>query len=416
MRTFSCVGLVLLIAAAAWIGGCTSSQDPVSTPAEDGEAVFDGSVDPAGSSFVLQRIEQPTPPDVAPVYVELIGSNLVVDAANEFVDLDVAVRNASGLALYPPARIWVGRFQPSGVSVVNADLAGDPAGALAQGFDYSALLGEDGVLAAGETSEAKTWRFHVPDLAPFSFAARAEFSLVPDRAHIAGVVFFDVNADGILDERDERWPGAHLTLAGPDSLQQRTLSDERGRYAFHVAEAGLYRVTVHPMFLASGPTGCFTTPNPLEVLLTPRPDGEPNSFDEAHFGYTQGPCPPPLGPVVLTDLNPGDIEQDPYHLMEIVLVGDVLWLHIEFSGCQPIHPETLYISTGFMESEPVQTWALLAHDDLDEFCRVPAWQRWVAFDLQPLREEYENVYGHPGEIIVRFRDYLGEEHRVLFGP
>ena len=68
-----------------------------------------------------------------------------------------------------------------------------------------------------------------------------------------------------------------------------------------------------------------------------------------------------------------------------------------------------------MESLPVQTWALLAHDDLDEPC--DAWfMRTLEFDLQPLREAYIRAYGEPGIIIVNFQDYQGEVTRLEFGP
>jgi len=420
MRIFSRLGPALLAATLALLplGGCTGTDpgDPASTQPEDGAATFDGSVNPGGSSFVLQRIEQPSPPEVAPIFVELIGSNLVVDADNGLVELDVAVRNASNRSLYPPAYIFVGRFDPVTVTVLNPDLEINPiTGDLTKGFDYSELLGDVGVLLPGETSGSKTWKFSDPDLVAFSFGARAQFSLMPDRAHISGIVFFDQNTNGQLDPDESPWPGAPLTLDGPEGVEQHTNSGEDGRYVFYVATAGLYRVTLGPTYFQS-PAECFTTPMPLEVLLTEGPDGKPNSYDDAHVGFLNGPCAPPLGKVVMTDLDAARIGSDPYRVIDVTLAGDRLWLLVGYSACQPEHPFILYISRNFMESEPVQTWSLLSYDDLGEACRVPEFQRWLAFDLDPLREEYQQAYGHPGQVILRFVDYLGNEHRFLFGP
>ena len=68
-----------------------------------------------------------------------------------------------------------------------------------------------------------------------------------------------------------------------------------------------------------------------------------------------------------------------------------------------------------MESFPVQTWAVVSHDDRGELCRAH-FERWLEFDLQPLRDAYQDDYHEPGQVILRLRDYLGQETRFLFGP
>ncbi len=161
---------------------------------------------------------------------------------------------------------------------------------------------------------------------------------------------------------------------------------------------------------------CVTTPNPLEVLIPTGPGGEPLRFEHADFGVALGPCVAPRVPLLtMTDRQPEDIEQDPYALMGARLDADILTLRVGISGCSPDHPFTLYASRHFMESNPVQTWALLAHDDRGELC--DAWfERTLQFDLSPLRAEHIRAYGAPGVVLVRFRDFQGTETRFEFGP
>ena len=63
--------------------------------------------------------------------------------------------------------------------------------------------------------------------------------------------------------------------------------DEVGAFRFMVDDVGLYRLRLES--LVDCPV-CYTTPNPLEVLLTPGPDGRPESFGQAVFGGYCGEC------------------------------------------------------------------------------------------------------------------------------
>ncbi|RKZ13562.1 hypothetical protein DRQ53_08520 [bacterium] len=412
--------IVLALAFAA----CSDSTAPLPGTPPDGSAAFDGSFDPSSTSFLLQRIDD-TSPGHQPIHVELIGSNVKIDPAFEAVSVDVAMRNAGGAPLHAPATIWVNRFVPAEVGLVNADFVRDSAGPPGtddilgtSGFDYSGQLGEDRVLSPDETSQSRTWIFHDPGLASFSFVAEADFGMEPDRPVISGMLFSDDNRNGIRDPDEGPSNSGGITVNMPDGSSVHAAPDETGFYSVRVTDPGLHRV-MFTSFLDCVNCICETTPNPLEVLLVPGPDGEPHSFESADFGIYPGPCgdPPPPNPVSmveLTERDPKEIDQDRYQLISAELDGELLHIRVGYSGCSPDHPFTLYAGRPFMESSPVQTWMLLAHDDRDELCK--AWfEKTLLFDLGPIQDAHIEDYGEPGIVRIRFRDFEGVETVIMLG-
>jgi len=426
-----------LLACVAVFGCNESTSPPASVP--DGGAEFDGKLDPTSSGFVLKRIESPLPGREF-VRVDLIGSNVRTDPNTQTVSIDVALQNAGDQALHVPAIVWLHRFIPASVMPINADVERDEEGGpedstgtsrvRAWGFDYSDLLGADGVLEPGESSARKTWQFSDPGLVSFAFAAQAHFGMQPDRPQLSGFVFHDENRNGRRDRGEGPFHGA-VNMTTPDNEVFTAHVGTDGRYRFALDAVGLYQLLYFSVLRDGEPQPdptppphdprilvCVTTPNPLEVLVVAGPDGQPMSFEHADFGVAPGPCgvvPPNVPLLAMTDRRPEDIEQDPYSLMAAKLEGDILTLRVGISGCSPDHPFALFASRGFMESNPVQTWALLAHDDRGEFC--DAWfERTLQFDLAPLRSEHIRAYGRPGVVILRFRDFHGNETRFEFGP
>jgi hypothetical protein len=426
----------LALATAVGATGCADTTTPSATT-PDGAAEFDAQIDPSGSSFVLKRLET-TLAGRALVRVDLIGSNVRTDASNETVSIDVAVRNAGDEALHAPATVWLHRFVPPTVRPTNADVVrgGDGSGdstriaPVAWGFDYSELLGEDAVLEPDETSAHKTWEFSDPGLLSFAFGAQARFGMQPDRPQISGTVFEDENRNGRRDRGEGPFNGV-LTLTTPDNQAFSTRTDDQGRYRFAIEVEGLYGLryvsVLHPPppwppddqepWPRPAVRWCVTSPNPLEVLILAAADGEPMGFTHADFGVVYGSCDgaPPIPLLLMTDRQPDDIAQDPYDLLDAKLAGDILNLRVGISGCSPDHPFDLYAGRGFMESNPVQTWALLAHDDRDEPCDA-YFERTLQFDLSALRAQHVRAYGRTGVVILRFRDFRGNVTRFEFGP
>ncbi len=204
---------VLWVLLGAFLGACGDSTAPTLPPSD--HASFDGSFDLTNGSFLLSRVREPSSPSLN---VDLRGSKIRFDRANSTVSIDVVVVNRSGQPLYPPAIIWLERFVPSDVTVVNPDIIPPWVGPIdpgIYGFVYSNSLGSDGVLLPNETSQARTWVIHDPGLSSFSFAARAAFALSDTTSSISGTVFHDSNYDGIRQRNEGPLEGALVRGLSP---------------------------------------------------------------------------------------------------------------------------------------------------------------------------------------------------------
>jgi len=410
------LGLGLASAVLGFLACSSSTQPPRTDPASGDIGSFSADVDPQEGSFVLQRIT--TSSSGAPgLPIELIGRSLVIDEASDTVTLEVAVHNASEIALHAPAFVWLGRFSSASAWVLNADVepaGGDSTGEvrdLPWGFDYSTLLGDDGRLDPDETSGYKLWAFHSTDLAPFSFQARAEFAAPPERPSISGAVFLDENESGVFDDGETLVRGGVVFMTGPEGETSR-VEVEAGRYRIPVESPGLYTLR----YARRGGDGelCFTTPNPLSVVLPPGDDGGPTGYDGADFGVIRcGPGGPgDARPVVLIEDWPPDAPSASYRIVRAALEGDRLFVRIVYTGCGA-EPADLYVSTRFAESFPVQTRGTLAVEPSDCLAEV---EETHVFDLGPLRDAYAAMYGEPGKIVIHLAGPEGDTFDILFGP
>jgi hypothetical protein len=100
---------------------------------------------------------------------------------------------------------------------------------------------------------------------------------------------------------------------------------------------------------------------------------------------------PPAGIIMVggaADIPPSKLALD---ILEVHLLGDLLFTDVRFSGCTPDREFALYGSKGFMESLPVQAGIFLWYDGPDEACSV-YFTRTLVFDLSPLKEEYLKGY------------------------
>lgn len=392
--------------------GCSDGTAPKGG-SDSGELALGGNYDADNGAFVL-GVTDTVPGN--PLLVELIGSGLVTDPETEQLSLQVALRNL-GDDIHPPVMLWLSEFQPGAVYVLNPDavrMADGPDDLLppAYGFDYTGLFGEDGVLSTGETSQAKLWLFQDPGLGSFAFRARLEAGLVPDLPRIAGRVWEDFNGNGLPEAGEPGWPGAPIVVTTPAGEVLSVFTGPQGGYHVPALTAGLYRL--HCDFDAFGmfPPN-FTTPNPLNVLIAPGPDGELQSYLHADFGIVWGDDPPPgLPPVVFTDAPPESLQLEPWIFSEGGVESDRLDLRVGYSGCQPQHDWTCYITGGFMESKPVQVRAVLAHETHED-CDA-AFQETLRFDLRPLRRAYHEAYGTDGLLLIDLVDFGGAVHQIEY--
>lgn len=424
MERISTLVTLALLTSLAGFAGCSEDSTKPGQPASGApQENFEAQLDPSASSFVLTRVPG-TQPGQAPAEVELVGSNLVSDPATEMISLDVGIRNVSRAVLSTPAQVWLSDFLPAGIEVLNADYLDPPiretkaaaqAGPTRFGFDYSSLVGPDRQLSPGETSQHKTWQFHVPGLASFSFVAVATLGGEPDGPVIAGLAFTDVDGDGVRDPDDPPASG-WITLRRPDGSIAATGTMDRGMYRVPVHDVGLHTMAFAPPELDCLCEVVVTTPNPLQVLLLPDENGQPLSYLHADFGMRITRIEEFL-PAVLTDRPPDAIRQDPYRLADIDPAGDILTLRVGFSGCTPFHDFPLFMSGGFMESDPVQARLVLGHNDRGELCDA-AFERTLRFDLSPVREAFERAYGRPGPVLLQLTDLQGNHHDFIYrwGP
>lgn len=412
------------------ITACSDSSGPATPTGDQGDlggALLEGSFDPGAGTFVLKTLDVPTF-DGTLVRMQLVGSDLVTDPELDTVELMVALRSLHPDPLFPPVQVWLSQLAPAGVAVLNGDLMlpvfgpdGSPTGDLAVGFDYSDLLGDDGLLSPEETSGAKLWRFSSPGLAPFTFGARAEFGLNPDLARLGGVCFHDDDRDGVRDPGEAPLPHGVVLVTFPDGDVAEAWVQPNGRYSVRVSEPGLYQVFYDLGINTFAPIS-FSTPNPRQVVLVRDAEGVLQGFGGADFGlFTDLPLGPP--PIRFTDLPADSLHFEPWNLLDAHFVdiptpdGTVvnlppLALEVGFSGCQPEHPFSLYMSGGFLESMPVQARLVAVHE-LAEECDA-AFTATRVFDLRPLRDRFLDAYG-PGVLLLQVTDYFGQVHTVEWG-
>jgi hypothetical protein len=390
--------LVGMIAAAVlWLGGCSEAT----APAKD-----DGNVlDPAVGTFALKDIVVPGPGGV-PVLLRLEGAEMLADPAAGTVSLSVQVRNLSGEAVSPPLIVWLGDIRPAGVTPLNADLtlpAGvvDAAGAVTDstvfGYDYTALLG-GAPLAPGAATPLKTWTFSDPTLVAFSFAARVECGAFAGQARLGGRCFVDLDRNGRPDDGEPPFTAGGVQVTGPDGVASWSMPAPDGRWEAPVGEPGLYEVQFQSLSMSPLPVE-LTTPNPLSVVITVTADGTLQSYLDAHFGVASGWLPPPVtGTVGFTDTSPDSLHLAPWMLFEARATGPLLELAVGFSGCQPEHAFSLWMSGEFMESMPPRASLTLVHET-QEACDA-AFSDNLRFDLMPLYLRYREQYGTGPLVLV----------------
>ena len=76
-----------------------------------------------------------------------------------------------------------------------------------------------------------------------STVTNLDFGFAPPPASIAGVVYEDLNNNGVQDGGEGPIPGATITLTAADGSTQTAITDGSGAYLFDDLPAGTYSVT-----------------------------------------------------------------------------------------------------------------------------------------------------------------------------
>ena len=108
---------------------------------------------------------------------------------------------------------------------------------------------------------------------------------------------------------------------------------------------------------------------------------------------------PPGATVVISQFNIWG--HDHYVVNSAALEGDRLSIEVSYGGGCREHTFTLVISETFLESDPVQLPAVLAHDANGDTCE--AWLTAThVFDLALVRTHYRQAYGAgPGRVVLQ---------------
>ncbi len=110
-------------------------------------------------------------------------------------------------------------------------------------------------------------------------------------------------------------------------------------------------------------------------------------------------------PVVVDfDARPADLPEDPLDIRSVEIANEILTATVVYSGGCVEHAFALVAWNGWLESNPVQVGAVLAHNAFDDACDAVI-TRPVRFDLAPLRLAYREAYGTapPGTTVLRIQ-------------
>ena len=297
----------ILFSLIALISSC--SDDPAS-PTARSPMEGAGDIDPgAGDEFLLSTV------DMGPGFggsVEVWAYDLTVES-DTAIAFDLVIVNGTTSTLPPPLHFVITSIVPNTVTCLNPDGFYRDRNPY---FDFSDDMGEDVLLTPGEATGRVHVRFGCPAPMAFSIGFHLVLGEVLRDGVIAGVVFRDLDEDGVYDDDERGIPGVpvELAFAWGDS-NQTTLgivgqTDREGRYEFANLPAGIYRIMV-----LLDPWVRFTTSNPLLVTLVELPDGTVGSFLDAHFGVA-GIIPPPppgyavFGPIEVGPASPFGTEVD----------------------------------------------------------------------------------------------------------
>jgi hypothetical protein len=262
-------------------------------PGGGGGLTGSGDIDPgATGSFLLGTVSDSL---FAAGYIEVWATNVMFDSAAGMVTFDISLTNFTEWPIEPAIHFVITSITPPNISVLGFD------GETRDGFpfyDFSGKLGPDNVLDLGETTDPVTVKFHIVRPRSFSIGFRIDLMPIPQGAKIVGVVFHDVNKNGVRDRClvcdpnqpnlcDRCEPGIpDITVSVPRYLSDGTYltliarTDQNGQYVFAGFDQGVYKVSVHPRV----DQWEITSSNPLLVTLVQGPDGIVHDFYGANFG------------------------------------------------------------------------------------------------------------------------------------
>ena len=263
------------------------------------------------------------------------------------------------------------------------------------------------------------WILQLPGPDSFSFAAVARFAGEAEHGFLGGQLYVDANRNG---ERDPNEPPGfgqvEVTFPGGQTQMVRTL--ESGAWSVPTDTPGIHVARWISPPVASPLPICLTTPNPLQIMMTPAPDGLPNSFREADFGIDPEPCMQwRMMPIIMSEEPVDSLDSDPWTFVELVQTGpDVpgperLEITVAYSGCSAGHPLAFAFEQPDDSAVPKTTMvATIVHDDLGELCEA-YFHVTRSVDMVQLREMWFELTGQEGPRMLELHTAHGIHSFVL---
>ncbi|MEN8006009.1 MAG: SdrD B-like domain-containing protein, partial [Candidatus Krumholzibacteriota bacterium] len=265
--------LILLLAVLMAFVGC--SDDPTA-PRGETASIIKGtmSTDQPAFAYVVERANHPENPRPGPFILQ--GSNLHYDDSFGALVVDLTVTHAGVDVYYEPVSITFLDLLPEGVTVFDPP-GGEPT------FEFE-FTNDDAMWTPGEKSLPLTVAFVVEPETSISFTAEIGIGFGPDSGLISGVVWEDLNGNGVREENENGVGGVPVILIDGNIdprlpiAHPRAITGPEGNYSFPGLLAGTYTVKVEPQ-----PFITQVTPAERHVLLT-ETSGGVGTFEGADFG------------------------------------------------------------------------------------------------------------------------------------
>jgi hypothetical protein len=248
--------------------GC--GDDAPLSPSEgtrNGSGVLGGNVelDDAVFEFITRT---PTGSDDGPFAIR--GENIRYESGNLIVDLSVV--NLGDESYSEPVSLTFLSLLPEGVTVANPDNGETGPGAMIT-FEFD---DGDGTWSPGEESLGRPTNFVVDEGMGVGFVARVDAGATD--GSIGGMVWDDVNGDGIMDTEETGLEGAMVALDAEGMETATAVTGADGTYTFEGLASGFYTVSK-----VESDSAILTTDSPIYVILV-ESGGEVSSFLSANFG------------------------------------------------------------------------------------------------------------------------------------
>jgi hypothetical protein len=290
------VVVMLGLLAAAFFGCSNETVEPVGLTQNNTTGVVRGVIDPGDVAFEYVIPARGADPVVGPFVLR--GGNIHYVDSVSALSVDLTIENDGEVSHPLPIGLTFVSFTPGDVTVLNPDNDENGPGASIL-FDF-----EDGdnEWSPGEKSLPRQTEFGVANGTSIGFVAQV---VIPDdttSGTIGGIVWNDLNEDGVMDNDEPGVGGVTVYLVtgnDPDAASVNganklsTVTAPDGSYRFDDLEAGFYQV-IKDFYDES----CFpTTPTVINVVLV-ETDGVVNDFLLANFGCAARELPPPVRPEI----------------------------------------------------------------------------------------------------------------------